>query len=285
MDHFNPLICRAQETDMENNGCSAGPLDVVVRLRALDREGYQPLTGAIGEEAAAEIERLRQDTKRLDFLDWLMTRTEFQNRERPNVPVKSDMHLTDWGCALYARNLVGRIVGTGNGKTVREAIDVMRAANDLERATGVGGAVAETIQEQCNAIAREAGSDLRFGIGGAHEVTTNADVTGLPPVGHPLHELGKHLAQYLDDDRFNECERLLLEGWDHDKIDRKTGQHWRENSSLEVWFPFSAEELERLRETLQGIADADWRNWKELADPNEFVRWAQARARHALTPN
>ena len=33
---------------MENNGCSAGPLDVVVRLRALDREGYQPLTGALG---------------------------------------------------------------------------------------------------------------------------------------------------------------------------------------------------------------------------------------------
>lgn len=58
---------------------------------------------------------------------------------------------------------------------------IMRAANDLERATGVGGAVAETIQEQCNAIAREAGSDLRFGIGGAHEVTTNANVTGLAP--------------------------------------------------------------------------------------------------------
>ena len=91
------------------------------------------------------------------------------------------------------------------------------------------------------------------------------DELPLPPVGHPLHELGKRLAHYLDDDKFNECERLLLEGWDHDKIDRKTGQHWRENSSLEVWFPFSAEELERLRETLQGIADADWRNWKELA--------------------
>ena len=67
--------------------------------------------------------------------------------------------------------------------------------------------------------------------------------------------------------------------------DAEIGRQWRENSSLEVWFPFSAEELERLRETLQGIADADWRNWKELADPNEFVRWAQARARHALTPN
>lgn len=63
------------------------------------------------------------DSERLDFLDWLMTRTEFQNRERPNVPVKSDMHLADWGCSLYARNLTGRVVGTGNGKTVREAID------------------------------------------------------------------------------------------------------------------------------------------------------------------
>ena len=50
---------------MENNGCWAGPFDVVVRLRALDREGYQPLTGAIGEEAAAEIERLREENKRL----------------------------------------------------------------------------------------------------------------------------------------------------------------------------------------------------------------------------
>lgn len=32
-----------------------------------------------------------------------------------------------------------------------------------------------------------------------------------------------------------------------DKIDRETGAAWRINSSLEVWFPFTAEELVKLR--------------------------------------
>lgn len=78
---------------------------------------------------------------------------------------------------------------------------------------------------------------------------TAADVPDepeMPPAGHPLHKLGERLAHYLDDDKFNECEALLLEGWDHDRIDRKTGQHWREDSSLEVWFPLTAEWIERL---------------------------------------
>lgn len=43
-----------------------------------------------------------------------------------------------------------------------------------------------------------------------------------------------------------------------------------------------ADEIERLRETLVGIKDADWRKWQELASPDEFVRWAKARANHAL---
>lgn len=46
------------------------------------------------------------------------------------------------------------------------------------------------------------------------------------------------------------------------------------------------EENRKLRETLQSIVDADWRKWQELASPEEFVRWAKARANHALvTPN
>jgi len=40
----------------------------------------------------------------------------------------------------------------------------------------------------------------------------------------------------------------------------------------------------RMRETLQAIVDADWRKWQELASPEEFVRWAKARANHALLP-
>ena len=69
----------------------------------------------------------------------------------------------------------------------------------------------------------------------------------LPPEGHPLRKLGVRLGELLDEDRWAECERLLLEGWAHDEIDRKTGQHWREDSSLATWFPLTADELERLR--------------------------------------
>ena len=75
------------------------------------------------------------------------------------------------------------------------------------------------------------------------------------------------------------------EGWAHDAIDRKTGANWRDDSSLQVWFPYTHEELARLRGTLQSIADADWRQWEELATPDEFVLWAKSRAAHALRPN
>ncbi len=82
----------------------------------------------------------------------------------------------------------------------------------------------------------------------------------LPPMGHPLRKLGVRLTELLDEDQWAECERLLLEGWEHDAADRATGARWRANSSLEEWFPYTHEELARLRETLQGIADADWRH-------------------------
>ena len=41
--------------------------------------------------------------------------------------------------------------------------------------------------------------------------------------------------------------------------------------------------IERLHETLRGIAAADWKEWQELASAEEFVRWAKARALHTLT--
>lgn len=45
-------------------------------------------------------------------------------------------------------------------------------------------------------------------------------------------------------------------------------------------------DIERMSETLRGIVEADWRKWEELARPEEFVRWAKARANHALqVPN
>jgi hypothetical protein len=68
------------------------------------------------------------DSERLDYLDWLMTRREFQNSRRPEEPVSSDMHFASHLCAIYARTLTGRIAGSGSGKTVREAIDKCMAA-------------------------------------------------------------------------------------------------------------------------------------------------------------
>jgi hypothetical protein len=80
-----------------------------------------------------------------------------------------------------------------------------------------------------------------------NEMGADEGLPELPPMGHPLQKLGARLGELLDEDHWAECERLLLEGWAHDEIDRKTGQHWRENSDLGVWFPMIAEELERLR--------------------------------------
>jgi hypothetical protein len=56
----------------------------------------------------------------------------------------------------------------------------------------------------------------------------------------------------------------------------------KNGSDTAIW---AANEIERLRETLDGIANADWRTWEELASPDEFVRWAKSRAQHALTHN
>jgi hypothetical protein len=63
------------------------------------------------------------DSERLDYLDWLMNRTEFQNIRRPEVPVSSDMHFTNGRCSLYIRTMTGICAGSGSGSTVREAID------------------------------------------------------------------------------------------------------------------------------------------------------------------
>ena len=34
-------------------------------------------------------------------------------------------------------------------------------------------------------------------------------------------------------------------------------------------------------EALEGIANSNWRNWEELASPEEFERWAKSRANHS----
>lgn len=41
-------------------------------------------------------------------------------------------------------------------------------------------------------------------------------------------------------------------------------------------------ENERMRVTLRGIANANWKEWDEMASPDHFVEWAKSRARHTL---
>lgn len=93
----------------------------------------------------------------------------------------------------------------------------------------------------------------------------------LPPEGHPLRTLGVRLTELLDEDHWAECERLLLEGWDHDRIDRKTGADWRENSSLELWFPLTAAELTRLSGDIESIKTHGAFLCKECDDATAIV--------------
>lgn len=73
----------------------------------------------------AEIERLRKDAARLDWLETLLHRTEYQNQRRPAESVSSDMHFAHGNCNLYVRNLFGNATtgAGGGGDSVRAAID------------------------------------------------------------------------------------------------------------------------------------------------------------------
>jgi len=69
------------------------------------------------------------DGERLDFLQWLTTRTAYQNHKRPTESVRSDMHLGSGRCSLYVRDLIGNIVpgGAGYSEDVRDTIDAVAA--------------------------------------------------------------------------------------------------------------------------------------------------------------
>lgn len=86
---------------------------------------YLDLDGLTAGEplARAELEVLRKDSARIDFLQRLTTRADYQNQRRPTVSVGSDMHLGGGICGLFMRDLLGNIVGAGYAESVRDAID------------------------------------------------------------------------------------------------------------------------------------------------------------------
>ena len=74
---------------------------------------------------AAERELWQKDAARLDWLETLLHRTEYQNSRRPAESVSSDMHFAHGKCNLYVRNLFGNAItgAGGSGDSVRAAID------------------------------------------------------------------------------------------------------------------------------------------------------------------
>ena len=109
-------------------------------------------------------------------------------------------------------------------------------------------------------------------------INDDGDWLPMPPVGHPLNTLGVLLGRLLDEDQWAECERLLLLGWDQDRIDRKTGADWRTNSSLEVWFPITAEKLKPLTDKQISDLVSNYYKNRDLHDksPNSIIRAVEA---------
>jgi hypothetical protein len=67
------------------------------------------------------------DSERLNLLETLIERTEYQNERRPKEYVKADMHFGGGFCSIYVRGLTGNLVQFGSGESVREAIDNLSA--------------------------------------------------------------------------------------------------------------------------------------------------------------
>ena len=67
------------------------------------------------------------DKDRLDVLQSLVNRTEYQNKKHPTRTVSSDMQLGDGTCRIHVRNLFGNPVASSDSTDVREAIDIIAA--------------------------------------------------------------------------------------------------------------------------------------------------------------
>jgi hypothetical protein len=67
------------------------------------------------------------DAERLDFLDALMSRREYQNSVRPSEPVGADLHITHNRISLYLRDLCGRVTAEGQGSDIRACLDAAMA--------------------------------------------------------------------------------------------------------------------------------------------------------------
>jgi hypothetical protein len=74
----------------------------------------------------------------------------------------------------------------------------------------------------------------------------------------------------------------IYESFDWPKTDSGKWCCAEDVAKMEAKNEFLRAENERMRLTLNGILNANWREWDELASPDYFVEWAKSRAKHAL---
>ena len=79
----------------------------------------------------------------------------------------------------------------------------------------------------------------------------------LPPKGHPLRKLGARLAELLDEYNWIECERMLLEGWEHDaaaiEADRQEVKDEQQCSDFWAWIRHAYREPESVTYTVYNM--------------------------------
>lgn len=83
---------------------------------------------------AARIAELEADANRLDFMDLLLRRTQFQTSSRPSEKVGSDIHMGGGSCSIYIRDLFGNAVISRQAKNTRELLDAAISASKEKEA-------------------------------------------------------------------------------------------------------------------------------------------------------
>lgn len=83
--------------------------------------GVCPLQDWLHEAKRADI--VKDDRKRLDWLDRLRRRKQFMNSRAGEVSVSSDMHFQHGTVSIYIRDMYGDAKVVGAGDDIRTAID------------------------------------------------------------------------------------------------------------------------------------------------------------------
>ena len=127
-DHVEQRLLTWRQRSMNKSG------DMLALDDFMDKESLADLIDFVCDEWAGPPDALT-DTQRIEHLERLMQRKQFQNNRRPQESVGSDLHMREGRCSLYVRDLFGNAIEAecGYGESVREAIDAAIAAAAQEQ--------------------------------------------------------------------------------------------------------------------------------------------------------